>query len=123
MINDPNDVALKHSFRISDITRGPQAPALLPGRNFLNMRVLQSIREAQVRIPLSRVRRAAGGGTPEDDRKENRRRPLGTGTYFLSYLDRDVLVGRAASGGVFIFRREEELSEEDGALIEEARLQ
>lgn len=72
------------------------------------MRVLQSIREAEVRIPLSRVRRAAGGGAPDDDRRENRRRPLGTGTYFLSYLDRDVLVGRAASGGVFIFRREEE---------------
>lgn len=27
-------------------------------------------------------------------------------------MDRDVLVGRAASGGVFIFRREEEMPED-----------
>lgn len=87
------------------------------------MRALQSIREAEVRIPLSRVRQAAGGGTPDDDSKENRRRPLGTGTYFLSYLDKDVLVGRAASGGTFIFRREEELGEWDGELLDGARLQ
>lgn len=63
-------------------------PALLP-RTFLSLQILQFIRTFRAQFPLR------NGG----------RRSVG-GLYYLSYLDRDMLLGRAVGGGgVFVFTR------------------
>ena len=80
-------------LRISELTESLLAPALLP-RNFLQMRLLQWLRDAEVTFPL----RAGGGGASG--------RVASAGTYILTFMDNSMLIGRAAnSGGVFIFSR------------------
>lgn len=71
------------------------APAMLP-RNSLNHSLLLAIQEAQLRVPLRSTR-----GTES---------PRVTGaSYLLSYLDEDMLIGRAvATGGSFVFTRDVE---------------
>ncbi|XP_076926965.1 putative plastid-lipid-associated protein 10, chloroplastic [Bidens hawaiensis] len=66
------------------------APALLP-RSFFSLQILQAIRTFKAQIPVNNTspgRRSVGG------------------LYYLSYLDRNMLVGRAVGGGgVFVFSR------------------
>ena len=80
-------------LRISELTESLLAPALLP-RNFVQMRLLQWLRDVEVTFPL----RAGGGGASG--------RVASAGTYILTFMDNSMLIGRAAnSGGVFIFSR------------------
>jgi len=70
------------------------APAFLP-RTSLSLEILQLLRSFETKIPL------LGNSDEQADR-----RPSPGGLYYLSYLDRDMLLGRAlGGGGVFIFSR------------------
>jgi len=82
--------------QISDQLEQIITPAFLP-RTFLNMRILQFIRGLNLKVPL----RSFEKGT------ENSGAPLSDGTcYHLTYLDQDMLIGRASgSGGTFIFEK------------------
>ncbi|KAL4586221.1 hypothetical protein LXL04_010854 [Taraxacum kok-saghyz] len=78
------------NINISDELQALIAPALLP-RSFLTLQILQAIRNFKAQIPVSTTspgRQSVGG------------------LYYLSYLDRNMLVGRAVGGGgVFVFTR------------------
>ncbi|KAK4801828.1 hypothetical protein SAY86_000031 [Trapa natans] len=80
------------NVRISEQLQALIAPAILP-RSFLSLQILQFIRAFKAQIPVrSQGRRGVGG------------------LYYLSYLDRNMLLGRAVGGGgVFIFTRAQPL--------------
>lgn len=68
------------------------APALLP-RTFLSLQILQFLQTFKAQVPVSSPGRQSVGGL-----------------YYLSYLDRDMLIGRAVGGGgVFVFTRAQPL--------------
>ncbi|KAJ7533020.1 hypothetical protein O6H91_13G030000 [Diphasiastrum complanatum] len=74
------------------------APAILP-RTFVNLQVLQFLRTLDIRVPL---------GTKETS-GVRKRASVGL-LYYLTYLDRDMLLGRAlGNGGEFIFSRTQAL--------------
>ncbi|KAL8268604.1 hypothetical protein R6Q59_002402 [Mikania micrantha] len=83
------EIALQNII-ISEELQALIAPALLP-RSFLSLQILQAIRAFKAQIPVTNTspgRRSVGG------------------LYYLSYLDRNMLVGRAVGGGgVFVFSR------------------
>ncbi|KAL8227837.1 hypothetical protein R6Q57_015421 [Mikania cordata] len=83
------EIALQNII-ISEELQALIAPALLP-RSFLSLQILQAIRTFKAQIPVTNTspgRRSVGG------------------LYYLSYLDRNMLVGRAVGGGgVFVFSR------------------
>jgi len=97
-------------LRVSDAVEALIAPALLP-RGGLNHRILLALRELEVRFPLrgalEEMLGGGGGGRAAEAGVADAPRPgAAVGTYRLSYLDEDVLVGRANElGGVFIFTR------------------
>lgn len=69
------------------------APAILP-RTFLSLQILQFIRSFKAQVPLTSPERRSPGGL-----------------YYLSYLDNDMLLGRAVGGGgVFVFTRAQPLT-------------
>lgn len=75
---------------ISEQVQAVIAPALLP-RTFLSLQILQFIRSFKAQIPVTST-------SPQ-------RRLVG-GLYYLSYLDNNMLLGRAVGGGgVFVFTR------------------
>ncbi|KAJ9563485.1 hypothetical protein OSB04_008645 [Centaurea solstitialis] len=78
------------NINISEELQALIAPALLP-RSFLTLQILQAIRTFKAQVSVSSTspgRRSVGG------------------LYYLSYLDRNMLVGRAVGGGgVFVFTR------------------
>lgn len=79
------------NIRISEELQALIAPALLP-RSFLSLQILQFIRTFKAHVP---VRNPGDPG----------RRSVG-GLYYLSYLDRNMLLGRAVGGGgVYVFTR------------------
>ncbi|KAF5761633.1 putative plastid-lipid-associated protein [Helianthus annuus] len=83
------EIALQNII-ISDELQALIAPALLP-RSFFSLQILQAIRTFKAQIPVNSTspgRRSVGG------------------LYYLSYLDKNMLVGRAVGGGgVFVFSR------------------
>ncbi|KAJ0682849.1 putative plastid-lipid-associated protein [Helianthus annuus] len=83
------EIALQNII-ISEELQALIAPALLP-RSFFSLQILQAIRTFKAQIPVNSTspgRRSVGG------------------LYYLSYLDRNMLVGRAVGGGgVFVFSR------------------
>ncbi|KAI3764293.1 hypothetical protein L2E82_14300 [Cichorium intybus] len=83
------EIALQNII-ISEELQALIAPALLP-RSFLSLQILQAIRTFKAQIPVTSTspgRQSVGG------------------LYYLSYLDRNMLVGRAVGGGgVFVFTR------------------
>ncbi|XP_076886626.1 putative plastid-lipid-associated protein 10, chloroplastic [Bidens hawaiensis] len=87
------EIALKDII-ISEELQALIAPALLP-RSFLSLQILQAIRTFKAQIPVNNTspgRRSVGG------------------LYYLSYLDRNTLVGRAVGGGgVFVFSRSQNI--------------
>eukprot|EP01018_Ginkgo_biloba_P011874 Gb_23571 [translate_table: standard] len=86
------------NLMISEELQALIAPAILP-RTFLSLEILQFLRGFKTKIPLR----------DNGDQQANRRPSLG-GLYYLSYLDRDMLLGRAlGGGGVFIFSRTQPL--------------
>jgi hypothetical protein len=98
--------AVVSDVRISEFTEMLLAPAVLP-RTELNQRVLLFLRDFEVRFPLfGRAARAMGGGT--ESTNENERTPgAAVGRYEFSYLDEDVLIGKATgSNGIFIFTKD-----------------
>ncbi|KIZ07425.1 hypothetical protein MNEG_0522 [Monoraphidium neglectum] len=81
--------------RASPLLEALLAPALLP-RGWWNQRALLAIKEFNLRFPFRSAQQVAAG------------RAVGAG-YLLTYLDSDVLIGRAqAPGGSFIFVRSPE---------------
>ena len=70
------------------------APAILP-RSSLNHQILMAIKELELKFPLRGALTSMGGGDEG----------AAVGSYHLTYCDEDVLVGRAAAGGVYIFTR------------------
>uniref|UniRef100_A0A7C8ZV70 Plastid lipid-associated protein/fibrillin conserved domain-containing protein n=1 Tax=Opuntia streptacantha TaxID=393608 RepID=A0A7C8ZV70_OPUST len=77
-------------IRISEQLQALIAPALLP-RTYLSLQILQFIRSFKAQIPVN---------SPVSPRRS------GGGLYYLSYLDNNMLLGRAVGGGgVFIFTR------------------
>ncbi|KAL8143799.1 hypothetical protein V2J09_016831 [Rumex salicifolius] len=81
-------------IKISEEVQSIIAPAVLP-RSFLNLQILQFIRAFKAQVPVTST------GTE--------RRSIG-GLYYLSYLDNDMLLGRAVGGGgVFVFTRAQPL--------------
>ncbi|XP_074316205.1 putative plastid-lipid-associated protein 10, chloroplastic [Silene latifolia] len=75
---------------ISDQLQALIAPAILP-RTYVNLQILQFIRSFKAQIPVT---------SPA-----TQRRSVG-GLYYLSYLDNNMLLGRAVGGGgVFVFTR------------------
>ncbi|XP_047324203.1 probable plastid-lipid-associated protein 10, chloroplastic [Impatiens glandulifera] len=93
-IVSPRNIYLQfEEAAIQDINISPElqallAPAILP-RSFLNLQILQFIRTFKAQFPLT---------------SQTNRQTVG-GLYYLSYLDGNMLLGRAATGGVFVFTR------------------
>ncbi|KAK9051376.1 hypothetical protein SSX86_028003 [Deinandra increscens subsp. villosa] len=87
------EIALQNII-ISEELQALIAPALIP-RSFLSLQILQAIRTFKAQIPVTSTspgRRSVGG------------------LYYLSYLDRNMLVGRAVGGGgVFVFTRSQNI--------------
>ncbi|XP_065864083.1 probable plastid-lipid-associated protein 10, chloroplastic [Euphorbia lathyris] len=76
------------NIKISDELQAFIAPAILPC-SFLRLQILQFIRTLKAQIPVTSL------GNPG-------RQHVG-GLYYLSYLDRNMLIGRAVrGGGVFV---------------------
>jgi len=63
------------------------APAILP-RSFLSLQILQFIKSFKAQVPVRSQGRQTVGGL-----------------YYLSYLDGNMLLGRAERGGAFVFTR------------------
>lgn len=81
------EITIKNIY-ISEVLQSLIAPAILP-RSFLSLQLLQSIRAFEAQFPVINTGRQFVGGL-----------------YYLSYLDGNMLLGRAvASGGVFVFTR------------------
>ncbi|KAF5175181.1 Plastid-lipid associated protein PAP / fibrillin family protein, partial [Thalictrum thalictroides] len=79
-------------IKISEGLQALIAPALLP-RTFLSLQILQFLRTLKAQVPVTSPGSQSVGGL-----------------YHLSYLDGDMLIGRAVgSGGVFIFTRAQSL--------------
>ncbi|KAG6544890.1 hypothetical protein Mapa_013580 [Marchantia paleacea] len=103
----PRSIALRFEeaklgdILISEELQGFIAPAVLP-RSFFVLQILQFLRTLAIRVPLVRPPRPGGENT-------NSGVPIGL-RYYLTYLDRDMLVGRAlGNGGIFIFSRTQRL--------------
>ncbi|XP_062155970.1 probable plastid-lipid-associated protein 10, chloroplastic [Alnus glutinosa] len=80
------------NIKISEELQGLIAPAILP-RSFLSLQILQFIRAFRAQIPVRDPGRESVGGL-----------------YYLSYLDDNMLLGRAVGGGgVFVFTRAQPL--------------
>ncbi|PKA64182.1 putative plastid-lipid-associated protein 10, chloroplastic [Apostasia shenzhenica] len=85
------EVAVEN-IKISEQLQSLIAPAILP-RSFVSLQILQFLRTFRAQVPVN---------------GPDRRTPRGL--YYLSYLDRDMLLGRAVgSGGVFVFTRAQPL--------------
>ncbi|KAL3630058.1 putative plastid-lipid-associated protein 10, chloroplastic [Castilleja foliolosa] len=81
------EIALQN-INISEELQAILAPAILP-RSFLSLQILQFIKSFKVQVPV----------------RSSNRRSVG-GLYYLSYLDSNMLLGRAVGGGgVFVFTR------------------
>ncbi|XP_077245903.1 plastid-lipid associated protein PAP / fibrillin family protein [Tasmannia lanceolata] len=85
------EIAIEN-IKINEDLQALIAPAILP-RTFLSLQILQFFRNFKAQIPVnSPARRSVGG------------------LYYLSYLDRDMLLGRAVGGGgIFVFTKAQPL--------------
>jgi len=85
------EVAVEN-IKISEQLQALIAPAILP-RSFLSLQILQFLKTFRAQVPVSGPERRSPGGL-----------------YYLSYLDRDMLLGRSiGGGGLFIFTRAQPL--------------
>ncbi|XP_062200843.1 probable plastid-lipid-associated protein 10, chloroplastic isoform X2 [Phragmites australis] len=85
------EVAVEN-IKISEQLQALIAPAILP-RSFFSLQILQFLKTFRAQVPVSGPERRSPGGL-----------------YYLSYLDRDMLLGRSVGGGgVFIFTRAQPL--------------
>lgn len=81
---------------ISPLAETILAPAILP-RGSINHQILMFIKELELKFPLRGALTSIGGGGEDGG--------AAVGSYNLTYCDDEVLVGRAAAGGVYIFTR------------------
>jgi|TARA_B110000977_G_scaffold104482_1_gene136353 hypothetical protein len=89
-------------LKISDLVETLVAPALLP-RGGINHQILLALREFDVMVNLGDA--VAIGRDGDSNRKKGGGAPVGS--YHITYLDHDTLIGRAnGAGGTFIFARE-----------------
>ncbi|KAK0581563.1 hypothetical protein LWI29_015226 [Acer saccharum] len=91
-----NVVSIHNSseYNISEELQALISPALLP-RTFLSLQILQFIRTFKAQVPVT---------NPNPGRQS-----VG-GLYYLSYLDRNMLLGRAVGGGgIFVFTKAQPL--------------
>uniref|UniRef100_A0A7N0U2Y9 Plastid lipid-associated protein/fibrillin conserved domain-containing protein n=1 Tax=Kalanchoe fedtschenkoi TaxID=63787 RepID=A0A7N0U2Y9_KALFE len=80
------------NIKISEQVQALIAPALLP-RSFLSLQILQFLRSFKAQFPVTAPERRSVGGL-----------------YYLSYLDNNMLLGRAVGGsGVFVFTKAQPL--------------
>ncbi|XP_038977076.1 probable plastid-lipid-associated protein 10, chloroplastic [Phoenix dactylifera] len=87
------EVAVEN-IKISEELQALIAPAILP-RSFLSLQILQFLRTFRAQVPVR---------SPESRRSPG-------GLYYLSYMDRDMLLGRSVGGGgVFVFTRAQPLA-------------
>ncbi|KAM3409010.1 hypothetical protein ACQJBY_001808 [Aegilops geniculata] len=85
------EVAVEN-IKISEQLQALIAPAILP-RSFLSLQILQFLKTFRAQVPVNGPERRSPGGL-----------------YYLSYLDRDMLLGRSVGGGgVFVFTRAQPL--------------
>ncbi|WVZ59562.1 hypothetical protein U9M48_009686 [Paspalum notatum var. saurae] len=85
------EVAIEN-IKISEQVQSLIAPAILP-RSFLSLQILQFLKTFRAQVPVSGPERRSPGGL-----------------YYLSYLDRDMLLGRSVGGGgIFVFTRAQPL--------------
>ncbi|KAJ4727972.1 Plastid lipid-associated protein/fibrillin conserved domain containing protein [Melia azedarach] len=83
------------NINISEELQALIAPAILP-RSFLSLQILQFIRSFKAQVPVTNPNPGSG-------------RSVG-GLYYLSYLDNNMLLGRAVGGGgVFVFTKAQPL--------------
>ncbi|XP_043696933.1 probable plastid-lipid-associated protein 10, chloroplastic isoform X4 [Telopea speciosissima] len=86
------EVAIQN-INISEELQAVIAPAILP-RTFQSLQILQFIRGFRAQVPLRSSKRQSVGGL-----------------YYLSYLDGNMLLGRAVGGGgVFVFTKAQPLT-------------
>jgi len=94
------DAAQVGDVKISEGLEAVIAPALLP-RTPLQGLLLQSIKQFTLRLPFRSAAQVAAGLATGNSRQ------AAGGSYQLTYLDEDMLIGRAvALGGTFVFTRE-----------------
>lgn len=85
------EVAVEN-IKISEQLQALIAPAILP-RSFFSLQILQFLKTFRAQVPVNGPERRSPGGL-----------------YYLSYLDRDMLLGRSVGGGgVFVFTRAQPL--------------
>ncbi|XP_066384100.1 probable plastid-lipid-associated protein 10, chloroplastic isoform X3 [Miscanthus floridulus] len=85
--------AAVENIKISEQLQALIAPAILP-RSFLSLQILQFLKTFRAQVPVSGPERRSPGGL-----------------YYLSYLDRDMLLGRSVGGGgVFVFTKAQPLT-------------
>jgi len=96
------EAASLSEVRISAGLEAVLAPAMLP-RTWLTQRLLQELRELNVRLPLTTPSQL-GNSSSSSEGRSGRMRQRGFGEYVLSYIDDDMLIG-TASQGTFIFER------------------
>lgn len=86
------EVAVEN-IKISEQLQTLIAPAILP-RSFLSLQILQFLKTFRTQVPVSGPERRSPGGL-----------------YYLSYLDRDMLLGRSVGGGgIFVFTKAQPLT-------------
>ncbi|GAA0165608.1 hypothetical protein LIER_20965 [Lithospermum erythrorhizon] len=91
---------------ISEQLQALIAPAILP-RSFISLQILQFIRSFKYQVPVRRGGASSSGGVGRGVTTSSR---VG-GLYYLSYLDNNMLLGRAVGGGgVFVFSRAQPLA-------------
>ncbi|CAN1309602.1 Probable plastid-lipid-associated protein 10, chloroplastic [Linum perenne] len=82
------------NIKISEQLQAVITPAILP-RTFLSLQILQFIQQFKAQIPVT---------TPDPGRRS------AGGLYYLSYLDKNMLLGRSiGGGGVFVFTKAQPL--------------
>ena len=90
--------------RVSDAIETLLAPALLPRGGF-NHQLLLWLRELELRFPLLGAGAPPRSDTPGVSDAATSRSGAAVGNYGISYVDDDVMVGRANRLGTFVFVR------------------
>jgi hypothetical protein len=97
-VTSPRRIALRFKSAgvsdvdISDLTETFIAPALL-GRSWLSHRILLALKELNLQVPIPSISNMQGGAA--------------VGEYLFTYMDEEMLIGRA-EGGTYIFLRDTE---------------
>jgi len=93
------DAANVGQLKIDPTLEAIIAPALLP-RGSVQLAILQALRQFELKFPFRSAAQVAAGVASGNSRQ------VAGGQYHLTYLDEDMLIGRAiALGGTFVFTR------------------